>query len=133
MRRWTLWALAVPTVALNAFPALSAPDWSHPQTVNVVVTEDIFAPSHLVFRAGVAYRLHIENQGEYLHKFAASAFFHAVQVHTPSVLDAGRSEIDVPAGELRDLLFVAGQPGSFKLRCPDYDWDGMTGDIVITP
>jgi len=81
--------------------------------------EDIFAPSHLAFRTGAAYRLHIENQGEYLHKFAAPGFLHAVEVHTPALLDADGSEIDVPAGGMRDLLFVAGQPGSFKLRCPD--------------
>ena len=52
--------------------------------------EDIFAPSHLVFRAGVAYRLHIENQGEELHKFAAPDFFRAVEIHTPAVLSAQR-------------------------------------------
>jgi hypothetical protein len=95
--------------------------------------EDIFAPSHLVFRVGVAYRLHIENEGEELHKFASPDFFHAVEIETPAVLDANRSEIDIPAGEMRDLLFVTGQPASFTLRSPDYDWDGMTGDIVITP
>ena len=56
-------------------PAAAAPDWSRAQVVNVVVMEDIFAPSHLVFRAGVTYHLHIENQGEELHKFAAPDFF----------------------------------------------------------
>lgn len=125
--------LALAVAALVAFPVMAAPDWSHPEVINVVVMEYIFAPSRLIFRTGVAYRLHIENQGEELHKFAAPDFFHAVEIHTPAVLNAERSEIDVPAGELRDLLFVAGQPGSFELRSPDYDWDGMTGDIVITP
>ena len=86
----------------------------------------------LVFRTGVAYRLHIENQGEELQKFAAPGFFGAVEIHTPAVLNADQSEIDIPAGEMRDFLFVAEQPRAFKLRSPDYDWDGMTGDIVIT-
>lgn len=119
--------------ALKASPAPATADWPHAQTVDVVVMEDIFAPSHLVFQAGVAYRLHIENQGEELHKFSAPGFFRAIEIDTPVVLDADGSEIDIPAGEMRDLLFVAGQPGSFKLRSPDYDWDGMTGDIVIVP
>jgi hypothetical protein len=59
--------------AIAALPAgqAAAVDWSHPQVVNMVAMEEIFAPSHLVFRVGVAYRLHIENQGEELHKFAA--------------------------------------------------------------
>jgi hypothetical protein len=125
--------LALAVAALVAFPVMAAPDWPHTEVINVVVMEDIFAPSHLVFRTGVAYRLHIENQGEELHKFEAPDFFHAVEIHTPAVLNAERSEIDAPAGELRDFLFVVGRPGSFKLRSPDYDWNGMTGDIVITP
>lgn len=124
---------ALAAASLFAPPAAAAPDWSHAQTVNVVVMEDIFAPSHLVFQAGTTYRLHIENQGAELHKFAAPDFFHAAEIQTPAVLNGDRSEIDVPAGEMRDLLFVAAQPGAFKLRSPDYDWDGMTGDIVVTP
>jgi hypothetical protein len=79
MRRWSLPALGV-AAALGASSAAAAPDWSHPRVVNVVVTEDIFAPSHLAFRVGVAYRLHIENQGEELHKFAAPGFFHTVEI-----------------------------------------------------
>lgn len=131
-RGWSFAALAF-AVASTASPALATVDWLHAQTVNVVVLEDIFAPSHLVFRSGIAYRLHIENQGEELHKFAAPAFFRAVTIDTPAVLTADGSEIDIPAGEMRDLLFVAGPPGAYKLRSPDYDWDGMTGDIVVTP
>jgi uncharacterized cupredoxin-like copper-binding protein len=120
-------------VAFMPFPAATAVDWSHPQVVNMVVTENIFAPGRLFFRVGVTYRLHIENQGEYLHKFPAPLFFHALEIETPAVLDGGRNEIDIPAGEQRDLLFVAMHPGSFKLRCPDYDWDGMRGDIMVAP
>jgi len=127
-----LLGLALATTALFSVPAMAAPNWSRPEVFNVVVTEDIFAPSHLVFRTGVAYRLHIENQGEELQKFAAPGFFGAVEIHTPAVLNADQSEIDIPAGEMRDFLFVAEQPRAFKLRSPDYDWDGMTGDIVIT-
>jgi uncharacterized cupredoxin-like copper-binding protein len=48
-------------------------------------------------------------------------------------LSGNQEEIDIPAGEQRDLVFVAEKPGSFKLRCPDYDWDGMVGEIVVTP
>lgn len=131
-RGWSLAWLGL-AVALTASPAFATADWPHAQTVNVVVLEDLFAPSHLVFRSGIAYRLHIENQGEELHKFAAPAFFRAVAIDTPAVLTADGAEIDIPAGEMRDLLFVAGQPGSFKFRSPDYHWDGMTGDIVVTP
>lgn len=40
----------------------------------------------------------------------------------PAVLDANWSEIDVPAGEMRDLLFFAVRPGASKVQSPDYDW-----------
>lgn len=56
-----LLAVFVAAGGVIALPAVAAPDWSHPKIINVAVTEDIFAPSHLVFQAGVVYCLHIEN------------------------------------------------------------------------
>ena len=60
-------AIALGIVAL----AMAATDWSKAETVTVVTTEYGFEPNRLTFRAGVPYRLHLENRGKELHEFTA--------------------------------------------------------------
>jgi hypothetical protein len=97
-RRCVLFSMLGLIAAFSAGPAAAA-GWSRPQLVNVVTMEEIFAPSRLVSKVGVAYRLHIENQGEELHKFAAPRFFHDLEVHSGAAVNANQEEIDIPAGE----------------------------------
>lgn len=101
------------------------------QTVTVVMAEYSFAPAHLEFRRGVAYRLHLENRGAELHEFTAPDFFKAVEVKNPDALASGGQDVVVNAREQKDVLFVPQRPGRYDLRCADHDFQGMTGDIVI--
>jgi uncharacterized cupredoxin-like copper-binding protein len=126
-------ALAVILFVSLAPAATHADDWSEAQTVAVVTVEYEFKPSSFSFKKGVAYRLHIDNQGKKVHEFTAPAFFRAIRMRDPKVVNADLTEIVVQPGEQKDLYFVARQPGSYKLICSDHDWAGMVGDITITP
>jgi uncharacterized cupredoxin-like copper-binding protein len=110
-----------------------AVDWSKAQTVSVVTVEYAFKPATLTFHRGVAYRLHIDNQGKETHEFTAPEFFKAIRMRDPKVVNADLTEIVIQPGEQKDLFFVAKQPGSYKLRCSDHDWAGMIGGITIAP
>ena len=122
-------AATVPT----GVPAADAAkiDWTKAAAVTVVTVEYRFEPSHLVFRRGVGYRLHVVNHGRELHELTAPEFFKAVKLHNPDVLNPEQTELVVQPGEKKDLYFVAPRPGRFDMRCADHDWAGMTGDITV--
>ncbi|HXA70905.1 MAG TPA: cupredoxin domain-containing protein [Stellaceae bacterium] len=112
-------------------PAPVAIDWSKAQTVAVDLVDYRFVPDRLVFRRGVAYRLHLENKGAEQHEFTAPEFLKAVEVRNPEVVGTYGTEIVLQPGEKKDLLFLARQPGTFKLICSDHDWAGMIGQIAV--
>ncbi|MGE5269825.1 MAG: cupredoxin domain-containing protein, partial [Thiohalocapsa sp.] len=99
--------------------------------VSVATTEYRFSPNRLVFKRGVAYRLHLENRGKETHEFTAPQFFKAATLGNPEVLNADRTEIVLQPGEAIDLRFIARQRGHYPLRCADHDWAGMTGEITV--
>jgi uncharacterized cupredoxin-like copper-binding protein len=114
-----------------AAPAVAAADWSQARPVTVVASEYQFSPASLVFKRGVAYRLHLENHGKELHEFHAPEFFAAVEKADPAVLNADKTEILIHPGEAKDLIFIPKKAGHYKLICSDHDWAGMTGTINI--
>ena len=116
---------------LAAMPATAAQTTSPGRSVTVVTTEYRFSPNLLTFDRGRAYRLHVENRGKETHEFTAPAFFAAVQLGNPDVLNADRTEIVLQPGEAKDLDFVAQKAGRYPLRCSDHDWAGMTGEIIV--
>ena len=125
---------AVAALSLALAPAGSlAADWSKAQTVTVVTVEYAFKPKSLTFQKGVAYRLHLDNQGREQHEFTAPEFFKAIKIRDPKVINADLTEIVIEPGEQKDFYFVAQRPGSYKLICSDHDWAGMIGSITITP
>jgi len=109
----------------------AAADRSQVPPVTVIASEYRFSPDTLTFKRGVAYRLHIENHGKELHEFHAPAFFKAVELADPAVLNADQTEILIPPGEAKDLIFVAKKTGHYRLICSDHDWAGMTGAITV--
>ncbi len=115
-------AWAAPAIAAERVP---------PRPVTVIAAEYQFSPAKLSFKRGVAYRLHIENHGKELHEFHAPAFFKAVELGDPTVLDPDKTKILIQPGEAKDLTFVPKKPGRYKLICADHDWAGMTGAITV--
>ena len=108
-----------------------AVDWAKARLVTVVAVEYRFLPEHLVFRRGVAYRLHVVNRGKELHELTASDFFKTAELRNPGALNREQTELVVQPGEEKDLYFVAKRPGRYDMRCADHDWAGMTGDIAV--
>jgi uncharacterized cupredoxin-like copper-binding protein len=104
--------------------------WAEARLITVLALDYRFVPNHLVFRRGVAYRLHLVNRGKELHELSAPKFFRTVRLRNPAALDE-RAEIVVEPGQQKDLYFIAKRPGRYDMRCPDHDWAGMTGDITV--
>jgi uncharacterized cupredoxin-like copper-binding protein len=101
------------------------------QLVTVGLVDDQFVPDKLVFRAGVLYRMRLENRGKEMHEFTAPEFLKTVDVKNPEVLEQAGNEVLVQPGKAKDLLFVAKKPGRYPLLCADHDWDGMVGEITV--
>jgi len=114
-----------------AAPAAIAADWSKAEPVNVIASEYEFSPKQLSFVRGTAYRLHVENRGKEMHEFTAPEFFHWAEIRDASVLNADKTEIEIPPGKTKDLYFVPLKTGTYPLRCSDHDWAGMTGRITV--
>jgi uncharacterized cupredoxin-like copper-binding protein len=108
-------------------------DWSKAKTITVVAVEYAFKPATLNFKQGVAYRMHLDNEGKETHEFTAPDFFKAIEPRDAKPLNADHTEIVVQPGQKKDLYFVARQPGDYDLRCSDHDWAGMVGKITISP
>ena len=120
-------------IAGAALPAARAAgiDWGRARLVEVASVEYRFIPNHLVFRRGVAYRLHAVNRGKELHELTAPGFFKTVELRNPDALNQDRTELVLQPGMQKDLYFVPRRPGHYDLWCADHDWAGMTGDITV--
>ncbi len=123
----------VAAVGWTAAPAAGAAriDWARARLVAVTAVDYRFLPSHLVFRRGVAYRLHVVNRGRELHELNAADFFKTIALRNPAALGEDHAELVIQPGQQEDLFFVAKRTGHYDMRCPDHDWAGMTGDITV--
>ena len=101
------------------------------ELVTVQLMDDQFLPEKLRFRAGVAYRLRLENNGTHMHEFTAPEFLKAIEVKNPEVLEESGHEVLLQPRERKELVFVPRDAGRYPLRCADHDWDGMAGEITI--
>jgi len=126
-------ALAIAVATMLPFTGSLAADWSKAQKITVVTVEYAFKPASLTFHQGVAYRLHLDNQGKETHEFTAPEFFKAIEMRDAKALNADHTEIVIQPGQQKNLYFIPKQAGSFPLRCSDHDWAGMIGDITVTP
>jgi uncharacterized cupredoxin-like copper-binding protein len=117
-------------VAIGAVAVAAAPP-SAPVPIDLVMIDNKFVPDHLTFQHDVHYRLHIQNHGKETHELTAPLFFATAKIDNPDVLNRDRTEIVMQPGESRDLLFTAGKPGTYDLRCADHDWNGMVGGIIV--
>ncbi len=117
--------------AASAAETASTIDWSKATTVDVVAVEYDFRPSHLRFRHGVPYRLHLENRGAEMHELTAPKFFHSAKIKNPGVLARNGTDLVVQPHQSADVLFVPERAGHYRFFCADHDWAGMTGDITV--
>ena len=123
----------------DASARVKAADWSKMQTVSVVMEEYSYTPSDLQFKAGVPYKLQIQNKGTAKHYFTADTFFKAIA--TRKVQSNADGEIKAPyfsalevfPGRSLDLYFIPVNKGSYRLHCTitGHEAKGMHGLIVI--
>jgi uncharacterized cupredoxin-like copper-binding protein len=100
--------------------------------VQVRLADDRFEPAEIVLEHGKSYRLHLENVGKEMHEFSARAFFAVAQVQDAAkTLTNNGSEMVLQPGQSGDIDLVAPAAGTYELTCPDHDWDGMVGKIVV--
>ena len=104
---------------------------SNTEVVRIVTVDYRFEPSELTFRVGTTYGLHVENRGTNLHELTAPAFFQAVDLKNPEVLNSERTELVLHPGEQKDVYFIAKQAGRYPFGCADHGWMGMTGVMVV--
>jgi uncharacterized cupredoxin-like copper-binding protein len=100
-------------------------------TTNVTMIDYKFVPDHLTFQQGVHYRLHLENHGKETHELTAPVFFASAKIDNPDVLNRDRTEVVMQPGDVKDVFFTPGKPGTYDLRCADHDWNGMVGGITV--
>jgi len=131
MRAAASHAIAVFWATAAMLPLLAAPVPAAPRTITVIMQDYAFVPQTLVLQHGAAYRLHLENRGEELHEFHAAEFWKAAKVADPSALNAERDEVVVQPGQTKDVEFIAPPAGHYRLYCPDHDWAGMVGAIMV--
>src|SRR5215470_19448981 len=81
-------------------------DSSNAEVVRIVTVDYRFEPSELTFRVGTTYELHVENRGKNLHELTAPAFFQAVEITNPEVLNSERTELVLQPGEQKDVYFI---------------------------
>jgi len=125
----TAGAFVAIALALGSLAAVAAEPAS--RTMTVIATNYQFEPARLVFRRGVAYRLHLENRGSEMHEFHAAEFFKSAEIRNPAVLNGDKTEVDLQPGDKKDVDLVPRRAGHFRLYCPDHDWAGMTGKITV--
>src|SRR5579884_1237004 len=75
-----LMGAAIGGLAVDVFAQAAA------ETVTQQLVDDTFVPADLHFRAGVLYRLHLENRGREMHEFTAPDFLKSADVKNPDVL-----------------------------------------------
>ena len=113
-------------------------DWSNAEKVIVTLTNFSFAPEDLVLQQGKPYRLRLENKSAATHNFTSESFFKSIAVQqlrsrTTEIALPYLKTVEVAPGRVKDLSFVAVEPGNFDLECSVglHALFGMEGKIII--
>lgn len=97
-------------------------DWSNPETITVVMTDNSFRPNVLAFPRNRALRLVIDNQTYSDHTFEAPEWFKTIAAKA-IVGPAGTVEgqylerLVIPLRTRKELLFVQVRVGHYSFHC----------------
>ena len=115
-------------------------DWSAMRDVNLVIKDYGYHPREIRLRAGVPYRLIIENQGVNHHYFVAPEFFRAVAPRKAEVPRYAEFKADLfksfeifAAGGRLEFWFVPLDRGTYRAHCHlgGHSDMGVEGVIVV--
>lgn len=115
-----------------AVPAASAPDWRQARDYEVRLSSFDIEPGTMRLRAGEPVRLRLVNVSQGDHSFSADAFFAAAQMRNRDKRLAVGGSIDVPAGDVREVIVVPAA-GRYRARCGNllHRILGMSSEIIV--
>jgi uncharacterized cupredoxin-like copper-binding protein len=121
--------LAVPISILGAQPMAA----QAPTVVNVQLANFKFTPKSIVLDHGHAYVLRLQNVSDGGHDFTASDFFAAANVAAQDRRLVSEGEVEVPAGQVREIHLTAPAAGKYSLKCSHsfHKMFGMSGSIIV--
>ena len=119
----------IPLLALTASSAMA----QSTATVPVQLSNYRFTPNQIVLQHGRPYVLSLTNAAEGGHNFASPSFFAAASVAAADQALIKKGSVEVPAGQVREIHFVAPGPGQYDLKCTHFlhAGFGMKGTIVV--
>jgi uncharacterized cupredoxin-like copper-binding protein len=127
MRIARLIVLSSLVLALSPAPAQA------PATIQVQLANFSFSPKTIVLDHGRYYVLRLINVASGGHDFTAKEFFAAAAVAPTDRRWVQQGEVEVPAGQVREIHLTAPAAGSYKLKCSHsfHKVFGMSGKIVV--
>jgi uncharacterized cupredoxin-like copper-binding protein len=127
MRIASLFALPLLVIALSPVRAQA------PATVQIQMANFKFAPNTIVLDHGRPYVLRLVNVASGGHDFTAKEFFAVAQVTPGDRRWVQEGEVEVPAGQVREIQLTAPAAGTYKVKCSHtfHKMFGMSGTIVV--
>jgi uncharacterized cupredoxin-like copper-binding protein len=107
-------------------------DWSHPERVDVTLSNFKYQPKVIHLRAGQPIVLHLINASKGGHDFTARQFFSAAQIRPEDGPTVQEGSVEVGGHEIRDVVLVP-RPGRYPVKCTHglHTAFGMTGEILV--
>jgi uncharacterized cupredoxin-like copper-binding protein len=104
-----------------------------PAAVNVQLSNFKFTPNTIVLDHGRPYVLRLFNASSGGHDFSAPTFFAASTIEPSDRRLVTEGEVEVPAGQLREIRLTAPAAGSYKLKCTHtfHKAFGMSGKLIV--
>lgn len=92
-----------------------------------------FTPNPIMLDHGRSYVLRLVNDASGGHDFTAKDFFAASSMTSAERSQVADGEIEVPAGQVREVRLTAPASGSYPLKCSHafHKAFGMKGKIVV--
>jgi plastocyanin len=114
-------------------PGAVSADASKAQAVEVVMTDYMFTPDKLRFRANTPTHLRLVNNAGHGHSFDAPELFAAMRVADDDQSKITDGKIEVEGGQTVDVKLVPQTPGTYKFHCSHFlhATFGMSGEAVI--
>ena len=129
MRRPMLTGLLLGCLIVPAVPAAA----QAPSAINVQLSNFKFTPNRIVLNHGQPYVLRLSNTAGGGHNLTAPAFFAAANVDPADRKWVTEGEVEVPAGQVREIHLTAPGVATYKVKCSHalHKMFGMTGEIVV--
>lgn len=92
-----------------------------------------FSPSTIMLDHGRSYVLRLANLSGGGHDFTAPSFFGAATIAPADRRWIEDGEVEVPAGQVREIRLTAPAAGTYKLKCTHsfHKMFGMSGRIIV--